>query len=166
MVRNVNKPYHIVIFLYVITFLCTQVLAIIENGTYCRKMVTKVCCSVSGYKLDHLAINSTTAMAGKAGSTLASAATTVVEFMAKWLNLYPRTVSLILWNVSNLYGFHSLVAARETWRPDVQSLKETGYRQSTLQQYSQTHEIEVQCWGFYWGKVLSRDHSQENRAIS
>ena len=82
MVRNVNKPYHIVIFLYVITFLCTQVLAIIENGTYCRKMVTKVCCSVSGYKLDHLAINSTTAMAGKAGSTLASAATTVVELVS------------------------------------------------------------------------------------
>ena len=45
-----------------------------------------------GYKLDHLAINSTTSVAGKAGVTLASAATAVVEFMAKWSNLYPRKV--------------------------------------------------------------------------
>ena len=49
--------------------------------------------TVSGHKLDHLAINSTTAVAGKAGFTLASAATATVEFVAKWLNLYPRTVS-------------------------------------------------------------------------
>ena len=41
-----------------------------------------------GDKKDHLAINSTTAVAGKAGFTLASAATAVVEFMAKWSNLY------------------------------------------------------------------------------
>ena len=34
-----------------------------------------------------MAINSTTAIAGKAGFTLASAATTVVEFMVKWSNL-------------------------------------------------------------------------------
>ena len=47
--------------------------------------------TVRGYKLDHFAINSTTAVAGKAGFTLASAATAVVEFMAKWLNLYPLT---------------------------------------------------------------------------
>ena len=46
-----------------------------------------------GYKFNHLAINSTTAVAGKAGFTLASAATAVVEFMAKWLTLYPRTVT-------------------------------------------------------------------------
>ena len=45
-----------------------------------------------GYKLDRLAINSTTAVVGKAGFTLASAATAVVEFMAKWSNLYPHTV--------------------------------------------------------------------------
>ena len=48
--------------------------------------------TVRGHKLDHLAINSTTAVAGKDGFTLASAATAVVEFMAKWLNLYPHTV--------------------------------------------------------------------------
>ena len=52
--------------------------------------------TVRGHKLDHLAINSTTIVEGKAGFTLALAATAVVEFMAKWLNLYPRTVSLIL----------------------------------------------------------------------
>ena len=40
----------------------------------------------------HLAINSTTAVAGKDGFTLASAATAVVEFMAKWSNLCPPTV--------------------------------------------------------------------------
>ena len=33
-------------------------------------------------------MNSTTAVAGKAGFTLASPATAVVEFMAKWLNMY------------------------------------------------------------------------------
>ena len=42
-----------------------------------------------------LVINATTAMAGEAGWTLASPATAVVEFMAKWLNLYPRTVPAI-----------------------------------------------------------------------
>ena len=31
-------------------------------------------------------------MFNKAGFTLASAVTAVVDFMAKWLNLYPRTV--------------------------------------------------------------------------
>ena len=45
-----------------------------------------------GYKFNHLAINSTTAVAGEAGFTLASAARAVVEFMAKWLNMYPPTV--------------------------------------------------------------------------
>ena len=43
-----------------------------------------------------LAINSTTAVAGKSGFTLASHATEVVEFMAKWLNLYPRTVPVLV----------------------------------------------------------------------
>ena len=38
--------------------------------------------------MDHLGINSTTAVAGKARFTLAS----VVEFMAKWSNLCPPTV--------------------------------------------------------------------------
>ena len=47
---------------------------------------------VHGYKLDHLDINSTTALAGETGFNLASPATAVVEFMAKWFNLYPRTV--------------------------------------------------------------------------
>ena len=45
-----------------------------------------------GYKYNHLAINSTTAVAGQAGFTLASAATAVVEFMVKWSNLCPLTV--------------------------------------------------------------------------
>ena len=40
----------------------------------------------------HLAINSATAVAGKAGFTLASAATAVVEFIAKWSNLCPLKV--------------------------------------------------------------------------
>ena len=39
--------------------------------------------------MDYLAINSTTAVTGKAGFPLATA---VVEFMAEWLNLYPHTV--------------------------------------------------------------------------
>ena len=52
-----------------------------------------------GHKLDHLAINSTTAVAGKAGFTLASAATAVVEFMAKWLTLYLRTVVLEMYRI-------------------------------------------------------------------
>ena len=36
-----------------------------------------------GYKFNHLAINSTTAVAGKSGFTLASPAAAVVESMAK-----------------------------------------------------------------------------------
>ena len=39
-----------------------------------------------------LAINSTTAVAAEARVNPALPATAVVEFMAKWLNLYPRTV--------------------------------------------------------------------------
>ena len=53
-------------------------------------------CTVSGHKLDHLALNSTTAVTCKAGCTLASAATAVLEFMAKWLNLYLLTVGAVL----------------------------------------------------------------------
>ena len=40
-------------------------------------------CTVGGHKLDHLAINSTTAVAAEAMVNLALLATTVVEFMAK-----------------------------------------------------------------------------------
>ena len=48
--------------------------------------------TVGGYKLNHLTINSTTAVAADARVNPALPATAVVEFMAKWLNLYPRTV--------------------------------------------------------------------------
>ena len=41
-----------------------------------------------GHKLDYLAINSFTPLAGKSGFTLALAATAVVKFMAKGLNVY------------------------------------------------------------------------------
>ena len=47
--------------------------------------------TVRGYKFNHLAINSTIAVEGKAGFTLASAAIAVVEFMAKWSNLFVAT---------------------------------------------------------------------------
>ena len=53
--------------------------------------------TVRGHKLDHLAINSTIAVAGKDRFTLTSASKAVVQFiMAKWLNWYPRTVLLFL----------------------------------------------------------------------
>ena len=45
-----------------------------------------------GYKVNHLAINSTTAVAAEARVNPVLPATAVVEFMAKWLTLYPRTV--------------------------------------------------------------------------
>ena len=48
--------------------------------------------TVRGYKFNHLAIKSSTAVAGKAGLTLASAATALVEFMPKCSNLCPPTV--------------------------------------------------------------------------
>ena len=41
--------------------------------------------TVRRYKFNHLAMISTTAVAGKAGFTLDSATTAVVEFMAKWI---------------------------------------------------------------------------------
>ena len=53
-----------------------------------------ILCTLGGHKLDRLAINSTTAMAAEARVTPALPATAVVEFMAKWLSLYPRTVTL------------------------------------------------------------------------
>ena len=45
--------------------------------------------------MDHLAINSTTAVADEVKVNPALPATAVVEFMAKWLNLYQRTVCQI-----------------------------------------------------------------------
>ena len=51
--------------------------------------------TVRGHNFDYLAINSIV-VAGKDGFTLAPAATAVVELMAKWLNLYPRTEILKL----------------------------------------------------------------------
>ena len=51
--------------------------------------LSTLCTTVRGYKFNNVAINSTTAVAGKAGFTLASA---VVEFIAKWSNLCPPTV--------------------------------------------------------------------------
>ena len=51
--------------------------------------------TISGYKLDHLALNSTTAVAGKAGFTITLAAIAVGDFMATWLNLYPLTVRIV-----------------------------------------------------------------------
>ena len=53
--------------------------------------------NVGGHKMDHLAINSTIAVAGKAGFTLQSAATAAVEFKEKWLNLCPRTVFFLFY---------------------------------------------------------------------
>ena len=50
--------------------------------------------TVRGYKVNHLAINSTTAVAGKTGFTLASPTTAVVESKTKkWSKLYPLTVT-------------------------------------------------------------------------
>jgi len=49
--------------------------------------------TVGGHKLDHLAINSTTAVAAEVRVNPALPATAVVELVTKWLNLYPHTVS-------------------------------------------------------------------------
>ena len=48
--------------------------------------------TVGGYKLDHLIINTSTAVAAEARVNPALPATAVVEIMAKWLKMYPRTV--------------------------------------------------------------------------
>ena len=45
------------------------------------------------YKFNHLAINSTTAVAGEARVHPGSPAMAVVEFMAKWTILCPLTVA-------------------------------------------------------------------------
>ena len=60
--------------------------------------------TVRGYKFNHLATNSTTAVAAEARVNPALPATAVVEFMAKWLNLYPRTVQKVQISI----GFDSL----------------------------------------------------------
>ena len=69
-----------------------------------------------GHKLDHLAINSTTAVAGKAGFTLASAATAVVEFMAMWSNLCPPTVSEDLTPKAYVYVNLSVMSHKEPFQ--------------------------------------------------
>ena len=46
------------------------------------------------YKVNRLAINSTTALAAEARVNTAFPATPMVEFVAKWSNLCPRTASL------------------------------------------------------------------------
>ena len=51
-----------------------------------------VACTVNGYKFNHLPINSITAVAAEARVNPALPSTAVVEFMAKWSNLCPRTV--------------------------------------------------------------------------
>ena len=57
--------------------------------------------TVGGHKLNNLVINSTTAVAAKVRVNPALPATAVVEFMAKWLNLYPLTVHLNLLSVNS-----------------------------------------------------------------
>ena len=47
-----------------------------------------------GYKFNHLAINSNTAVAAEARVNPALPATAVVEYKARWSNLYPLTVFL------------------------------------------------------------------------
>ena len=56
-----------------------------------------------GYKFNHLATNSTIAVAVEARVNLALPATAMVEFVAKWLNLQPRTV---LFDISLAHGMH------------------------------------------------------------
>ena len=53
-------------------------------------------CTVGGYIFNHLAINSTTALAAEARVNPALPATSVVESMAKWSNLCPHTVVFVL----------------------------------------------------------------------
>ena len=48
--------------------------------------------TVRGYKFNHFAINWTVAMAAEARVNPALPSTAMVEFMAKWSNLSPRTV--------------------------------------------------------------------------
>ena len=60
-----------------------------------------------GYKFNHLAINSTTAVTRKAGFTLTSVATAVVEFVVKWSNLCPTVNFLhLLWDAVFLIRYH------------------------------------------------------------
>jgi len=61
------------------------------TGPKFRGVWRKVC-TVGGHKLDPLAINSTTAVAAEARETQLYLPQEWVEFMAKWFNLYPRTV--------------------------------------------------------------------------
>ena len=56
-----------------------------------------------GYKFSHLAINSTTAVAAEARVKPTLPAIAVVEFMAKWSNLYPRTEQQTIVTISNVF---------------------------------------------------------------
>jgi len=51
---------------------------------------------VGGYIFNHLAINSTIALAAESRVNPALPATSVVECMAKWCNLCPHTVVFVL----------------------------------------------------------------------
>ena len=64
----------------------------IEPNKPVRKQFTFIFDAVRGYKFKHLAINSTTAVAAEVRVNPSLPATAVVEFMAKWSNLCPRTV--------------------------------------------------------------------------
>ena len=75
-----------------------------------------VACTVRGYKFNHLAINSISAVAGNAGFTLDSAATSVVEFMAMWSNLCPTTVSEDLTPKAYVYVNLSVMSHKEPFQ--------------------------------------------------
>ena len=68
-----------------------QFINYLQKVVYCylesRHLVSQ-CSTLGGHKLDHLAIKSTTAVAGKAGFTLASFAMVVVEFIASVVVLW------------------------------------------------------------------------------
>ena len=65
-----------------------------NHPSQCKSPLTLLVTTVDGYKLDHVAVNSTMAVAAEVRVNPALPATAVVEFMAKWLNLVPRTVIL------------------------------------------------------------------------
>ena len=59
--------------------------------------------TVGGHKLDHMAINSTTDVVAESRVNPALPATAEIEFIAKWLNLYPRAVkkiSSVFWQLA------------------------------------------------------------------
>ena len=72
--------------------------------------------TVSGHKLDHLAKNSTTAVAAEARVNPALPATAVVEFMAMWSNLCPPTVSEDLTPKAYVYVNLSVMSHKEPFQ--------------------------------------------------